>query len=154
MSTPDLFANFSSFQLTTHNEYKLHEALGFIYAVCYQPTPDDLVPFYGGQTTRLWGRVDDYARPDFNAATDFKVGIAVRHLLACGFAVVVKYKAVANRNAEEETMLRSLREQGFTLLNDLRGYDYRTADQAEEQRRIKEAIDIILQLAVVNEATP
>lgn len=101
------------------------------------------LPFYVGESSRHVGRFGDYVSGKFSAATDFKVGEAVKYLKKLGHSVVVKYKEVENRKVEEKQIIESLR-LGFRLLNDLKGFDYKSANEKEERQKIQQFIDEIL----------
>ena len=92
--------------------------------------------FYVGQTSRFLGRMDDYFWAESAAATDFKVGIAIRYFSQkLGGRVFAKHKAVDDPRAEEKRILELLR--GHPLLND-QGlwYDYKTSNLIEVEDRI------------------
>lgn len=113
---------------------------GFVYVFCWVGGSGE-VPFYVGQTTRIWGRLDDYYWVMFTACTDFRVGEAVRHLNAKGHRIVVKYRSSADPRGEESEIIGSLRGRGRRLLNDLDGYDYRKADERQERLRVQEFVE-------------
>jgi hypothetical protein len=114
----------------------------FVYVVCWISGSEE-VPFYVGKTRRVWGRLDDYYWAMFSASTDFRVGEAIRHLNARGYHVVVKYKSSADSTEEESKLIKDLSVH-HTLLNALKGFDYRTADESEERRRVHEFLDALL----------
>lgn len=93
--------------------------------------------FYVGQSTRHIGRLGDYISANFTAATDFKVGQAIKYLREKGFSVGVAYEETTNSKEKEQGIAQELRQLGFKLLNDLPGYDYRTARQDDEKRKIR-----------------
>lgn len=104
--------------------------------------PARFVPVYVGESGRLSGRVGDYISAQFTASTDFKVGTAIRTFLAHGCDVVMKYQTFDGgkmaRRAEEARLIKGFKAQGFELLNDLKDYDYRTADREVETKRIND----------------
>jgi hypothetical protein len=106
----------------------------FVYVLCWVGESED-VPFYVGQTTRLWGRLDDYYWAIFNACTDFRVGEAVRYLSTKGMRVVVKYRSSTDSRADESKIIDVLQKEGRRLLNDLSAFDYRSADQSQQRLR-------------------
>ena len=79
---------------------------GFVYVWCWINGSEE-VPFYVGQTGRLWGRLDDYYWAMFSAPTDFRVGEAIRYLSARGYRITVKYKSSA-APLEEEAKIKRL----------------------------------------------
>jgi len=116
---------------------------GFVYVLCWVAEEGE-VPFYVGETQSAWGRLNDYYWADFQASTDFKVGEAVKHLYAGNRRVIAKYKASTDRLRDQNAIIAALRAEGRTLLNDCRGYNYRTADENNERVRIREFIDALL----------
>lgn len=102
------------------------------------------VPFYVGQTGRIWGRLDDYYWAAFTAATDFRVGEAIRHLGAKNILIRVKYKSISDSKAEEASILNELRKEHYRLLNDMAAYDYTTAEQDQERLRVCQFVDELL----------
>jgi hypothetical protein len=99
-------------------------------------------PFYVGETNRFEARMFDYVIATFGSATDFKVGEAVRFLVEVGNArVTVGYDECADRTAGrklERNYIKRMHSEGFRLINDLKGYDYRTATDADERTRVQE----------------
>ena len=122
-----------------------HEIPRFVYVLCWVNELEE-VPFYVGQTTRIWGRLDDYYWATLSAPTDFRVGEAVRYLGAKGLRVVVKYKHVADSRSYEREVIAELRELRGTdsLLNDLRAFDWKNADAFKERLRVQEFVDRLL----------
>ena len=84
--------NFEGFTVVDFPPIKPNTAK-FVYVLCWVGESED-VPFYVGQTTRIWGRLDDYYWAMLSAPTDFRVGEAVRYLSAKGYRVVVKINRV------------------------------------------------------------
>jgi len=101
--------------------------------LCYRrPGAEEFIPFYVGETGRSLGRFGDYQSAKFSAATDFKVGKAVRRLRELGCSVVIRYRPSATRQSDERTLIQQLRAEKVPLLNDLQGYNYTTAVEDEE----------------------
>lgn len=99
----------------------------------------DGIPFYVGETASFIGRMTDYLRATFAAATDFKVGGAVRYLAENNIRVRVGYQEHLDRaaaRAAETHLIKRLGEDRVPLLNDIGGYDYRTAVADEERKRV------------------
>lgn len=115
----------------------------FVYVLCWD-NGSRLVPFYVGQTTRIWGRMDDYYWANFAACTDFRVGEAVRHLSTKG-RVLIKYKCCVNSREEERNLIEKLGGKR-RLLNGVRAYDYRKADRDKERSFVCEQVDRIVSL--------
>ncbi|MBX6421240.1 MAG: hypothetical protein IRZ06_09575 [Nevskia sp.] len=90
------------------------------------------------------GRFGDYQAANFKAATDFKVGEAVRHLRRRGCEVAIFYKASADRLGEERDLLAQARQEHIPLLNGLPGYDYQTADEDEELQRVRDFVNKVI----------
>lgn len=96
-------------------------------------------PFYVGQTANFQARMTDYFRGTFAAATDFKVGEVVRYLLSSGSRINVGYDEMPDRIIalkEEARIIQSIRSKGIRLLNDIGGYDYRSAVRESERIRL------------------
>jgi hypothetical protein len=101
-------------------------------------------PFYNGETERFPSRMDDYRQGAFKAPTDFKVGEAIRRLEEKGMKVKVECQEHPDRKSAlqaQARMTKELRDKGVPMLNDLPGYDYRTADEETERRKIHEFCD-------------
>lgn len=120
---------------------------GVVY-VFFCAINDAEVPFYVGETYRFAERMGDYFRAQFAAPTDFKVGEAVRRLTSTEDArVTVGYRECRDpedRKHAEAELINSLRKKGVKLLNDITGYDYRTADQDAEQHRVNDFCDELI----------
>ena len=114
---------------------------GFVYVWCWINGSEE-VPFYVGQTGRLWGRLDDYYWAMFSAPTDFRVGEAIRYLSARGYRITVKYKSSA-APLEEEAKIKAALRKHYELLND-RGFDWRQAEEPEERRKVQEFFNYAL----------
>ena len=81
----------------------------------------------------------------FAAATDFKVGVAVKALRNSGCEVFVSYQPSSNRREDEAKLIAQYSEQGHRLLNAERSYNYKSAEKAAEQERIEEFVAALLQ---------
>jgi len=103
----------------------------------------EFAPFYVGQTSRNVGRFGDYVSAKFSASTDFKVGEAVKYFKKRGCSVKIKFKKSDRKEKEEKNLLIALRKD-TTLLNDLRGYNYKTANENEERQKIHQFVDEFL----------
>lgn len=101
-------------------------------------------PFYVGQTTSIWQRLNDYYWAQWEASTDFKVGETVKYLHELNLKIFAKYKASDNRWQEEKELIHGFRTCKVLLLNDLAGYDYRTANEQQERIKIRKFIDRIV----------
>ena len=123
--------------LSTFSEMAFPSRRNIVYVLCcskHHGSPS--VPFYVGQSSRHVGRFGDYISANFSASTDFKVGEAVRYLLSAGFQVTIKYHETEDRKTDERLLIETLKSDGYALLNDLRNYDYQTADEGVERERI------------------
>jgi hypothetical protein len=98
----------------------------------------DEIPFYVGQTNRIWGRLDDYYWATFSASTDFRVGEAVRQLSRSGYRVILRYKSTPDPRVDEASIISELTREGRKLLNNDQGFDHRTADESAERKRVQE----------------
>ena len=101
-------------------------------------------PIYVGESGRNIGRLGDYISAQFSAQTDFKVGIAVKYLKELDKKVIVKYRNSENKRKEQNIIIRKLQNQSIKLLNDVSGYNYRTANKEAETKKIKLFIDKIV----------
>jgi hypothetical protein len=112
-----------------------------VYVIFYG---DDEKPFYVGETESFVGRMTDYLRAGFGAATDFEVGEAIRYLVQNGIRVRVGYQEHPDRQGArkaESELIVHLRREGVPLLNDVKGYDYRAAIEADERSRVHQFCD-------------
>jgi hypothetical protein len=125
--------NFDEFSTVDFRPMNL-DVPGFVYVWFYG---SEDIPFYVGQTKRVWGRLDDYYWAMFSTSTDFRVGEAIRYLSARGHRIVVRYRSSAEPCKEEATIIEALRKK-HRLLNDLSGFDYQKADEPEERLRVQE----------------
>jgi hypothetical protein len=117
----------------------------FIYVLLWVDRADTEKPFYVGETTRLRGRMRDYFLATFSCCTDFRVGEAIKYMQAekrC--RIRVKYKPTEDRRADEVRTIRALHLNGWRLLNDFVGYDYRTADADKERADIRQLVDVLM----------
>ena len=127
------------------SELAFPESGDIVYVLCFKRQgSSDSIPFYVGESSRHIGRFGDYVAAKFTASTDFKVGQAVRQLRAHGCEVVIRYKATNDRRAEEKSLIQLFEANGLKLLNSLPGYNYATAQQPYEQRRVAEFTTKIL----------
>ena len=139
----------SSGESEVNSEMQLASTIEFptksdiVYVVGFRSN-DEFGPIYVGESTRNVGRFGDYVSAKFSAQTDFKVGVAARHLQSLGFDVLIKYGETPNRKAEEGALTRLYRAKGYQLLNGRFGYRYETADRKEMKLRITNFIDEVL----------
>ena len=101
------------------------------------------VPFYVGQSSRHIGRLGDYISAKFSASTDFKIGEAVKYLREKKHDVRVLYKISKNKMIDEKKLIQDI-QQKYQLLNGVKGYDYKTANEIEEKVKIHSYIDQFL----------
>ena len=118
---------------------------GFVYVLSWVSDSEE-APFYVGQTQSIWGRLNDYYWAQFQASTDFRVGEAIKHLHARNLRIVVRYRASANPREEERAIIDEFQEGGRRLLNGLRGFDYRTANQDDERVRVQRWVDSLVEV--------
>ena len=89
----------------------------------------------------------DYMNPQLAASTDFKVGQAIKYFKAKGLLIQVAVrKDIIDQNQrrkEEAERSKSFRRSGYALLNDLKGYNYKTANQHEEIAKVHQFCDSI-----------
>ena len=97
-----------------------------------------------GETASLVRRFGDYEYRDFYAATDFKVGEAIRFFCDLGHKVRFGYRKSDHRAVEEKRIIRELIVAGFRLLNSLPGYAYETADREDERDIVKRFCEMLL----------
>ncbi len=129
--------------------WKADDHNGCVYILIF--SKDGLeIPFYVGQTARFFGRMDDYFWASFQAATDFKVGEAIRHFCGLtGSKVLARYKMCAKPRTEEARVIAQLREQGAVLLNGELGYDYKAADEQKQATEVRMKCDAIIAAAMM-----
>jgi hypothetical protein len=108
----------------------------------------DFVPFYVGETGHLTCRNADYVRAAFAAPTDFKVGTAIRSLRIKGFKILLKHRIGSTdpieRKEAQDREIAKLKSLGYTLLNDLRGYSYRSSTKAKEEEKVENFLTSLL----------
>lgn len=103
-------------------------------------TESDFHPFYVGQSSRHVGRFGDYLKPNFSAATDFKVGKAIEYLTNNGCKVEVKFRSSINRISDEKEIINSLN----PILNTIPGYDYTKLQDEDDKKKILSNIEEIM----------
>ncbi len=114
-----------------------------VYVIGFQKG-NSFVPIYVGESSRNIGRFGDYVSAKFSASTDFKVGMAVKYLQEQGRKMLIKYKDSPDRKAEQDQLIRQIQSRGFRLLNDLKGYDYKSANEQAELVKIRSFVDEML----------
>jgi len=120
------------------NDIEFPRYRNIVYAIYFREHDKDTY-FYVGESSRHIGRLGDYLSAKFSAPTDFKVGEAIKYLLSIGYEVAVKYKESQSRKVDEKSVLDEL-SKNSKMLNDLPGYDYKTADERQERLKIHEFI--------------
>ena len=117
-----------------------------VYVLRFQrPGESGMIPFYVGESRRGTRRIGDYITAQFSAATDFKVGIAVKALRSAECRIFVSHQPSANRRKDEAELIARYTQQGHKLLNAERSYNYRSADKAAEQTRIEQFVASLVQ---------
>jgi hypothetical protein len=124
---------------------------GFVYVLSWL-SGDEEIPFYVGETQSIWGRLNDYYWAQFQASTDFRVGEAVKHLHLKSLRIVARYRSSEDRRKEERAIIDQIHADGRRLLNDVRGYDYRTAREDEERTRVRQCIDSLVDASLKPDA--
>lgn len=109
-----------------------------------QPGRTEMIPFYVGESGRGTRRIGDYVNAQFAAATDFKVGVAIKAFQAAGCEVFVSHQASTNKRKDEAALITRYRDQGHKLLNDEKSYNYRSAERSVEHARIEQVVTNIL----------
>jgi|SRR5665213_2235856 len=102
-------------------------------------------PLYVGQTCRLCGRIGDYVTAQFHAPTDFRVGEAIKYLRtqkSC--RVDFFYRPSEAHLQDEKDLIREFLLAGYTLLNFLAAFDYKTANRDEERSLVHRFCDMAL----------
>ncbi len=128
------WSEFEQLRFPTHGD--------IVYVLCYAAQEGDSpVPFYVGESSRHIGRLGDYLSAKFTAPTDFKVGEAIRHFHDLGYSVTFMHKKSSSRKADEKSLLKKLKDSGFLLLNDLRGYKCSSADAKNERGKIRRFVE-------------
>ena len=138
------------------NEFVFPQHGDIVYVIGFKrDRAPDFTPFYVGESTRSVGRFGDYIASNFTASTDFKVGHAIQYLHECECEVAVRYKDSLDRIADERALIRSIKNNGHKLLNDLRGYLYTNASRAKERERVVQFIRTeVLKIGKVSEIGP
>lgn len=109
-----------------------------VYVLYFRKSNDTSdIPFYVGESSRNIGRFGDYVSANFKAPTDFKVGAAIKYIRSLGFYIGIKYKETKRRKDEEENILNELRKH-YLLLNDLKGFNYKSSNEVDEKLKIHE----------------
>jgi hypothetical protein len=124
-----------------------------IVYILYFVKDAERIPFYIGESSRNVGRFGDYVSANFTAATDFKVGEAIRYLRLHKFEVRITYNDTLQRKKDEEACLRELRGK-HRLLNDLPGYNPKKADQAQERFKVHDFMKEIITNLPPSHPTP
>lgn len=115
-----------------------------VYILYFRHQDDGIdIPFYVGESSRHFGRFGDYISANFTAATDFKVGEAIKYIQSFKFHVGAQYKETNNRKEEEKQIIKELSED-YLLLNDLAGFHYSSANIHEEKIRIHNFVGRII----------
>jgi hypothetical protein len=122
---------------SNYHSFPLPEIIDIVYIIGVK-TESDFHPFYVGQSSRHVGRFGDYLKPNFSAATDFKVGQAIEFLTNNGFKVEFKYRSTLNPITEERELIDIIN----PVLNTSRGYNYKNSDDKTELSRIEETMKI------------
>jgi hypothetical protein len=116
-----------------------------VYVLFYIRNDEEVErPFYVGETDRLGARMIEYVVAAFGATADFRVGEAIRYLIAKGARVKVGYNECASRKVAkdmERDYIKSFHDAGLGLVNKLRGYNYRVASNADERTKVHEFCD-------------
>jgi hypothetical protein len=122
-------------------DFPMSTRIGVVY-VFFWVAGGVRTPFYVGQTGRFLPRMEDYCAADFAASTDFKVGEAAKYLKnTMNYDVVVGYRLSADPCKDESEIICELRIKRVRLLNDLPGYDYRTADINDQKKEVQKFCD-------------
>jgi hypothetical protein len=102
-------------------------------------------PLYVGQTGRLCGRIGDYTTAQFHAPTDFRVGEAIKYLrVQKPCRVDFFYRPSEAHLQDEKGLIREFLLAGYTLLNFLAAFDYKTANRDEERSLVHRFCDMAL----------
>jgi hypothetical protein len=102
-------------------------------------------PLYVGQTGRLCGRIGDYTMAEFHAPTDFRVGEAIKYLRTQKMCRVdFFYRPSEAHLQDEKVLIREFLLAGYTLLNFLAAFDYKTANRDEERSLVHRFCDMAL----------
>lgn len=134
MTDDEKFKDFASLEFPSN--------INAVYIIHFAKDNEE-VPFYVGETSRFLGRISDYIAANFKAPTDFKVGEAIKYFQEKGYGVVIKYKPSEDRKEDEKEIIKLFQDSGTRLLNELIGFDYKKANEAEERERIRKFCDNI-----------
>lgn len=118
---------------SNYHSFPFPETTDIVYIIGIK-TENDFHPFYVGQSSRHVGRFGDYLKPNFSAATDFKVGKAIEFLKNNGFKVEFKYRHSLDRDLDEKKLINEIN----PPLNKKKGYNYNLAQPDEELKNIEE----------------
>jgi hypothetical protein len=123
------------------------EIMNFVYVLGVEDSNKGFAPFYVGQTSRLLGRIDDYAKANFSASTDFKVGEAIKYFQMKGFKIQLKFRKYENPEEEERRIASEIeQERGKELLlNNLKGYDYKVDNKEHQRLEVHRFVDNFLE---------
>ena len=127
---------------TSYQEIIFPENSNIVYIIGFDDS-GKFKPFYVGESGRNIGRFGDYISAQFSAQTDFKVGIAVKRLMELEKKVIIKYRNSENKRKEQDVIIRKLRNKKIKLLNDVSGYNYKTANKEAETKKVRSFIDEI-----------
>jgi len=114
-----------------------------IVYILYTEMKGSQIYFYVGQSSRNIGRIGDYVSAKFTAPTDFKVGEAIKYIRGKNLPIRVLYRETQDPISEENKLIQKLRS-NYTLLNDLRSYDYTKSNEAYEKKNVHDFMDKIL----------
>lgn len=81
-----------------------------------------------------------------SAPRDFCVGEAIRYVDRLGYRVVFKYERTAA--PPEASIIDKLRQEGYLLINDCPGFDWKTPDETVERARINEFMSNAMQVVL------
>lgn len=118
---------------SNYHSFPFPETIDIVYIIGIK-TESDFHPFYVGQSSRHVGRFGDYLKPNFSAATDFKVGKAIDFLKNNGFKIEFKYRDSLDRELDEKKLINEIN----PILNKKKGYNYNLAQRDEELKNIEE----------------
>ena len=134
-------------ELENFQKYSFTEVIptpiGEVYVICFVKDGRE-IPFYIGQTGRFEERMGDYQYAQFGAATDFKVGEAIKYLRSKGFDIIVRHRLSSDRLNEEKQLIQEATRVGITLLNACPGYNYKTAIQDDARKKVQDFCDLKL----------
>jgi len=104
-------------------------------------------PLYVGQTGNIKHRFDEYCYSDWYAATDFRVGSAVKYFVSQQGSIELFFKEMPGDSASvrrraEHKLIREFLLEGMPLLNSLSAYDYKTANRDDERIIVERFCDM------------